>query len=49
MILQVIVNLAFHPSKYLAHVCVIFGVFSARALDQPGWEPGSCDDGDGAN
>jgi hypothetical protein len=49
MILQVVVNLAFYPSENLAHVLVILGVLSPGALDQPGWQAGSRDDGDRAN
>jgi hypothetical protein len=34
VILQVVVNLAFYPSQYFAHVCVIVGVFSPGTLNQ---------------
>jgi len=34
VILQVVVNLAFHPTEGPADVCVIVGVFASCALDE---------------
>lgn len=43
MVLQMVVDLAFHPSEDSAHVLVIVGIFFASALDKYGWQAG-CDD-----
>jgi hypothetical protein len=45
MILQVIVNLAFHPSQHLAHICVIIGVLSPGTLNQDCRQDSRRDDG----
>jgi hypothetical protein len=45
MILQVVVNLAFHPSQRLADICVVVGVFASGSLDQYGRQQGGGDDG----
>jgi hypothetical protein len=45
MILQVIVNLAFHPSQHLAHICVIIGIFSPGTLNQDSRQDSRRDDG----
>jgi hypothetical protein len=49
VILQVVVNLVFHPSKYLADVCVIVSIFSSGTLNQDGWQDSCADDGNTAN
>jgi hypothetical protein len=49
VILQVVVNLVFHPSKYLADVRVIISIFSPGTLNQNGWQDSCADDGNTAN
>jgi hypothetical protein len=49
VILQVVVNLVLHPSKYLADVCMIVSIFSPGTLNQDGWQDSGADDGYTAN
>jgi hypothetical protein len=49
VILQVVVNFVFHPSKYLADVCVIISIFFTGTLNQDGWQDSCADDGYTAN